>query len=198
FQELVDVCVYEGEDEDALKNILVGIFKVKDLKKPPDRSEVLCRMSLDLDGILHVTAVEKCTGKSKHITIDRALEKKSDAEIAEARKRLEALSSRGIFEAIKSEEEEEETEELDEDAEADRNANALALTEGAWAKVAREASEVAQRSRRLVEQMHEEDREEVTDLNQKIETAIAAKDEKTLTGAIQQLAELLFFVEGKR
>ena len=29
-------------------------------------------------------------------------------------------------------------------------------------------------------------------------TAIAAKDEKTLTGAIQQLAELLFFVEGKR
>lgn len=201
FQELVDVCVYEGEDEDALKNILVGIFKVKDLKKLPDLSEVLCRMSLDLDGILHVTAVEKCTGKSKHITIDRALEKKSDAEIAEARKRLEALSSRGIFEAIKSEEEEEEeeeTEELDEDAEADRNANALALTEGAWAKVAREASEVAQRSRRLVEQMHEEDREEVTDLNQKIETAIAAKDEKTLTGAIQQLAELLFFVEGKR
>jgi phosphoribosyl-ATP pyrophosphohydrolase len=36
------------------------------------------------------------------------------------------------------------------------------------------------------------------DLNQKIETAIAAKDEKTLTGVIQQLADLLFFVEGKR
>ena len=31
-------------------------------------------MSLDVDGILHVTAIEKETGKSKHITIARALE----------------------------------------------------------------------------------------------------------------------------
>jgi len=91
YQETVEICVYEGEDEDALKNILVGDFKVKELKPVRDASEVLCRMSVDLDGILHVTAIEKCTGKSKHITIARALEAKSEADIAEACKRLEAL-----------------------------------------------------------------------------------------------------------
>src|SRR5271166_1536775 len=43
-------------------------------------NEVLCRMSLDVDGILHVTAIEKETGKSKHISIARALREKSPAE----------------------------------------------------------------------------------------------------------------------
>jgi molecular chaperone DnaK (HSP70) len=48
-------------------------------------------MSLDIDGILKVTAIEKETGKSKQITIENALQPKSDEEIAEARNRLEAL-----------------------------------------------------------------------------------------------------------
>jgi molecular chaperone DnaK len=203
FQEVVEICVYEGEDEDALNNILVGNFKVKDLKKLADPSEVLCRMSLDLDGILHVTALEKCTGKSKHITIDRALEKRSEAEIAEARKRLEALYSSRIFEGAESEEDawldeelEEEAEELEEAA-TDATSETAIATNGVWPEVAREASEVVERSRQSLEQMHEEDRNEVIDLTTKIETAIAAKDEKILEHATQQLSELLFFVEGK-
>jgi molecular chaperone DnaK len=201
FQQVVDICVYEGEDEDALKNIPVGSFKVNDLKRLRDPSEVLCRMSLDLDGILHVTAIEKCTGKSKHITVDRVLEKKSDAEIAAARKRLEALYSSRILEDIELDEDagpEEETEELDEDAGMDGSSDRMIPTNGEWAEVARGAAELVERSRRLVEQMHEEDREEAIDLNQKIETAIPAKDEEALQGATKQLAELLFFVEGKQ
>jgi molecular chaperone DnaK (HSP70) len=200
FQEVVEICVYEGEDEDALRNILVGNFKVKDLKKLPDLSEVLCRMSLDLDGILHVTAVEKCTGKSKHITIDRALEKKSDAEIAEVRKRLEALYSSRILEDIEPEENAwlEEPQDLNEEAEAGEAQNTMVPTDGVWAEVAGEASEAVGRSRQWLEQMHEEDRDEVIGLNEKIETALTAKDQDTLNQATKQLAELLFFVEGKQ
>jgi molecular chaperone DnaK len=201
FQEVVNVCVYEGEDEDALKNIPVGNFKVKDLKQLSDPSEVLCRMSLDLDGILHVTAIEKCTGKSKHVTVDRALEKKSDAEIAAARKRLEALYSSRIFEDTELDADawlEEEREELDEDVGVDGSSHTIIPTNGEWAEVVRGAEELVARSRRLVEQMHEEDRAEAIDLNRKIETAIPAKDEEALQGATKQLAELLFFVEGKQ
>src|SRR5580692_4665141 len=91
YQEEVDVRVYEGEDEDALRNILVGDFTVKGLTPMRDFNEVICRMSLDLDGILNVTAIEKKSGLSKRITIASALEAKSEAEIAAARKRLEAL-----------------------------------------------------------------------------------------------------------
>jgi hypothetical protein len=54
------------------------------------------------------------------------------------------------------------------------------------------------RSRQWLEQMHEEDRDEVIGLNEKIETALTAKDQDTLNQATKQLAELLFFVEGKQ
>ena len=52
---------------------------------------MLCRMRLDLDGILEVAAVEKRTGKSKQITIANALRAKSAEEIAAGRKRIQEL-----------------------------------------------------------------------------------------------------------
>ncbi len=90
-QTRVDIQIFQGDDEDALKNVLVGDFQVAGLRNVPTTNEVLCRMSLDVDGILHVSAIEKETGKSKQITISNALQAKSDAEIAAARKRIEEL-----------------------------------------------------------------------------------------------------------
>ena len=212
YQETVEICVYEGEDEDALKNILVGDFKVKELKPVRDASEVLCRMSVDLDGILHVTAIEKCTGKSKHITIARALEAKSEADIAEARKRLEALwATRSSDEVeqgewleaeIDEQDEEVESEEIDAAIDGEDHTDTAAVesvpANGNWAEVSREGRLLVERSRQLLERMHEEDREEVIDLSEQIETAIAATDETALKGAAKDLRELLFFVEGKQ
>jgi molecular chaperone DnaK (HSP70) len=210
YQETVEICVYEGEDEDALKNILVGDFKVKELKPVRDASEVLCRMSVDLDGILHVTAIEKCTGKSKHITIARALEAK-EADIAEARKRLEALwATRSSDEVeqgewleaeIDEQDEEVESEEIDAAIDGEDHADTAAESapaNGNWAEVSREGRLLVERSRQLLERMHEEDREEVIDLSEQIETAIAATDETALKGAAKDLRELLFFMEGKQ
>jgi molecular chaperone DnaK (HSP70) len=211
YQETVEICVYEGEDEDALKNILVGDFQVQELKPVRDASEVLCRMSVDLDGILHVTAIEKCTGRSKHITIAQALEAKSEADIAEARRRLEALyatrSSDGVeqgewLEAEMDEQDEEESEEIDAEIDGEDRADTAAAESvppnGIWAEVSREGRLLVERSRQLLDQMHEEDREEVIDLSEQIETAIAATDETALKSAAKELRELLFFVEGKR
>jgi molecular chaperone DnaK len=211
YQETVEICVYEGEDEDALKNILVGDFKVKELKPVRDASEVLCRMSVDLDGILHVTAIEKCTGKSKHITIARALEAKSEADIAEARKRLEALWATRTSDEVEpgewleaeidEQDEEVESEEIDAAIDGEDHADTAAVesvpANGNWAEVSREGRLLVERSRQLLERMHEEDREEVIDLSEQIETAIAATDETALKGAAKDLRELLFFVEGK-
>ena len=79
YQTQVDVQVYQGDDEDALKNILVGDFSIEGLTAIEDANEILCRMRLDLDGILEVAAVEKLTGKTKHIRIENALRAKSAA-----------------------------------------------------------------------------------------------------------------------
>jgi molecular chaperone DnaK (HSP70) len=196
YQEEVEICVYEGEDEDALRDILVGDFHVKGLTPVREENEVLCRMSLDLDGILHVTAIEKRSGLSKHITIARALETKSEVEIAAARKRLEALYS-----TWESEEEGADEKEEGEDEETIANEHSLqalpAPSESSMEELASEGKQLIDRSRRLLEQMHEEDREEAIDLNAQIESALGENDAAALKQAAHDLRELLFFVEGR-
>jgi len=201
YQEEVEICVYEGEDEDALRDILVGDFHVKGLTPVREENEVLCRMSLDLDGILHVTAIEKRSGLSKHITIARALETKSEVEIAAARKRLEALYS-----TWESEEEGADEKEEGEDEETIANEHSLqalpapsesSMEEDTWSELASEGKQLIDRSRRLLEQMHEEDREEAIDLNAQIESALGENDAAALKQAAHDLRELLFFVEGR-
>jgi molecular chaperone DnaK (HSP70) len=200
YQETVEIRVYEGEDEDALRNILVGDFRVTGLTPTRDLSEVLCRMSLDLDGILNVTAIEKKSGLSKHITIARAVEAKSKAEIAAARKHLEAIyatrldddfdDEQGLLDAGDAEDAESSFEVLPASTEG-------SAVEGDWSATENEGRGIIERSRRLLEPVHEEDREEVIDLNQAIEAAIEAHDAAALNQAVHGLRELLFFVEGR-
>lgn len=210
YQEGVEVRVYEGEDEDALRNILVGDFTIEGLTPMRDFNEVLCRMSLDLDGILNVTAIEKRSGLSKRITIARALEAKSEAEIAAARKRLEDLyATRHEDESL----DEDEDEDMEEDFEEDGNlveageideagsapaiAPALPANAGDWSAASHEGRQMIERSRQLLDQIHEEDREEVIDLNQAIESAIESQDAAALQEALDAMRELLFFIEGR-
>jgi len=54
-----------------------------------------------------------------------------------------------------------------------------------------------ERSRLLLDKIHEEDREEAIDLNQAIESAIEDRDAAALKQAVHDLREILFFVEGR-
>ena len=196
YQREVEIQAYQGEDEDALKNILVGDFRIEGLSPMEERNEILCRMRLDLDGILEVTAVEKTTGKSKHITIANALHAKTPEEIEAGRKRLQEIyqqrEDEGVFEM--------------EDAEADEEVAAASAGAGDFLSIDApresmehepEAQSLVKRSRRLLEGMHADDREEAIDLHEKIEAAIEARDSAALNKASESLKELLFFVEGK-
>jgi len=87
-QKRVEVCVFQGENLDARKNILIGDFMIEDLSPLPANSEIIMSMKLDLDGVLRCTATEKATGKNKHISIANAMEKLSDEQIADSAKRI--------------------------------------------------------------------------------------------------------------
>jgi molecular chaperone DnaK (HSP70) len=141
-------------------------------------------MSLDLDGILNVTAIEKKSGLSKNITIARALEAKSATEIAAARKRLESLFAGRV---------------QDDEFAGDAVQALPAPAQGSrdWGAAEDEGRQIVDRARRLLDQVHEEDREQVIDLNQAIESAIEGQDDAALKQAVTELRELLFFVEGR-
>ncbi|HEY6351853.1 MAG TPA: Hsp70 family protein [Candidatus Angelobacter sp.] len=200
----VEIEIFQGDDEDALKNVLVGNFHIGNLTPTQQPNEVLCRMSLDVDGMLHVAAIEKRTGKSKQVTIADALQAKSEAEIAAARKRIEDLYSRR-----ENHEEEWESQDAEEeapliDAEADVNANGNNTENGkvihieppGWVEYRRDAIELLQRLRAASTSMHQEDEQEAAVLQEQIETAVAHHDTQKLSAAVKTLKELLFFVEG--
>ena len=206
-QREVDIQIFQGDNEDALQNILVGDFRVEGLAVTDGPNEVMCRMSLDVDGILHVAAIEKRTGKSKHITIANAMQAKSDEEMAAARKRITEL-----YESREQELEEEADEDEGEEAiaavaesdwergvvevEAQKTNGKVIAMDSNWVEHRREAVELIQRSRRLLDNMHAEDKEEAVLLTASIEVAVATHDSHALVDAVQSLKELLFFVEG--
>ncbi|MGO9268846.1 MAG: Hsp70 family protein [Terriglobia bacterium] len=207
FQTIVQVEIYQGDDDDAMKNILVGDFRIEGLRPIREANEVLCRMSLDVDGILHVTALEKETGKSKHITITNALQAKSSAEIAASRERLKALYA-ARMEQVGDEELGEILEdaitvagaEVESDEEAGETGAApeasAASSPAASTQEQREARNLIEQSRQLLDRMHPEDAEEAIELHAKIDAAIASGDQEAVAQGIKALRELLFFVEG--
>jgi molecular chaperone DnaK len=192
FQTEVDIQVYQGDDDDALKNILVGDFRIEGLTETEEANQILCRMRLDLDGILEVAAVEKRTGKSKQITIANALQAKTPEEIAAGRKRIQELfESRperfpGGFDDAD-----------DSDGEVLEGEAIEAEAEHIDLPGEREAGDLVERSRKLFERMHSEDREEAIDLHEKIGEAIEIGDGAALAEASRALRELLFFMEGR-
>jgi len=83
------VSIYQGDDPNALNNLLVGRFLAEGFSRVPAGNEILCRM--DLDGILRVTATEKRTGLAKQITIEGATTAMSESDMARARLRMQEL-----------------------------------------------------------------------------------------------------------
>jgi len=207
-QECVDIEIYQGDDPDALKNIPVGRFRIEGLMRVEEPNEILCRMNLDLDGILRVSAIEKRTGKSKQITIEQALRRHTDAEIARARERIAALhGTRGEQDA-----EFVAAHDLDLDTPALEHftvsADVVSDTEGSaasgavagdptWSSEVARALELMERSQRLLTEMHDDDREEAIEAHACIHEAIEQRDSAELERAASALRELLFFVEGR-
>lgn len=204
----VEIDIFQGDDEDALKNVLVGNFHVEKLTPTQEPNEVMCRMSLDVDGILHVTAIEKRTGKSKQVTIANALQAKSEAEIAAARKKIEELYSTRQAPVEEWEEEEAvdgeivqpvieaEAKLVEENGGGNGNGKVNGTEPPGWVQYRRDAVELLKRSRVALTSMHEEDQQEASMLQEQIESAVAHHDVEKLGEAVKTLEELLFFVEG--
>ena len=182
-QEAWRVSIYQGDDPDALNNILVGQFLIEGLSRVPAGNEILCRMDLDLDGILRVTATEKRTGLAKHITIEGATTALSEDEIAQARRRTAELFG----------------DEDEDDLDADDAVVEGEFTEAGDGRDHRvrisEARALLERSRRLLDKMTAEDREEAIALHEQLEAAMGAQDWDQLREASTDLADLLFYVE---
>jgi molecular chaperone DnaK len=149
----------------------------------PAGNEILCRMDLDLDGILRVAAIEKRTGLAKHITIEGATTALSEDEIAQARRRTAELFGEADEDDLDADALTVESEVTDE---GERRDHRVSISE---------ARALLERSRRLLDKMTAEDRDEAIALHEELEAAMNAQAWDRLREASAELADLLFYVE---
>ncbi len=202
-QREVEIEIFQGEDGDAMNNTPVGDFMISGLTPMDEPNEVLCRMKLDLSGMLEVTAIEKRTSLSRQVTISGAAGRLAPGEVAASRSRL-----RDLFENRNAAAGEEPVEPgtLPEEGSAlslaprgaTRDAlDPQAMNDPGLAPVLVEAKALLGRCRGLLERLHSDDRIEAVGLNEDLETAIAAGEPQVVSTAIEALREFLFFVEGR-
>ncbi|OGV67145.1 MAG: hypothetical protein A3K19_10710 [Lentisphaerae bacterium RIFOXYB12_FULL_65_16] len=217
YQVEVDVEVFQGDDDDALKNVPVGNFRFEGLTRQEDPLTLLCRMNLDIDGILKVTAIEKATGKNTHIVIDNAFKSLSREQIGEARRRLEALYASRVEPDADLDDDEGEDEEgsvldfnpavfREHDAEAGAAAvpvptaaaavPAAGADDAEWQAALADAERLSARVKAKLDSMHAEDRAEAETLTARIVAATGKRSLDELRKSVAELTELLFFVEG--
>ena len=208
YQTAVELDIYQGDDPDARKNVHVGNFRIEGLKPIEGPNLVLCRMRLDLDGILHVTAIEKETGLSKHVAITGATRRRNSTELAKSRQELEKLFS-GRFGDGEQEPTEYDVEPVDLRVGAvggaptaqpadgtQRSAESHRVSSAPAAASSNPAALVA-RCRELMATLHADDQEEALGLIEAVEDAQKGSDPAAVEKASEALGEFLFFVEGR-
>jgi len=174
-QEMVEVKIYQGEDVNALNNIQIGEFFVEGLSRSPAGNPIIVKLALDLNGILHVSAVEKKTGLEKSITINNAISRFERQEMDQARARIQALFAG-----------EEETEGVlaANEAESERH------------QVLVQARALVEKAERMLNDATPDDREDMIDLIERINDGLAAQDLTALSEPVAELADILFYLEG--
>jgi len=172
-QDVVEVKIFQGEKPDALKNIELGKFRVEGLDRVAAGNPIIVDLKLDRDGILHVAAREKNTGRERRITIDNAVPRYDTRELDSARQRIDSLFVEQQME----------------------NASVSPAAANASASAADPLLDtLVAKARAKLDVVGEEDRSELIDL---IETIRDGRESEgaAVAQARKQLTDLLFYLE---
>lgn len=167
-QKVVDVIIYQGEDPDALNNIKIGEFLVEGLQDVEAGNLITITLALDLNGMLHVSAREKATGLEKSITIKNAIARFEHEALDTARHRINKLFG--------------------------QTETAHAADQGDTAEIA-EARKLIAKAEALFDKASNEDKEDMIDLIEDINSCIEAGLDNRLREAAAKLADIIYYLE---
>lgn len=189
-QDAVVIHVLQGERPEVHRNRSVGKFRLPLEAGGGDRSKIVVRFDLTLDGTLKVTATQPATGLSRELVIDNALSQfRADAR-SRAEQRLEAM-----FDAS--------TELLDEDdlpspktwrmsdVEIDEPAAGMAP---APSLKFQEALALLKKAQTMKSSVEGQDARDLESLCKNLEDAMAVDDAAAVAALGAELEDLLFYV----
>jgi len=167
-QREVNVRIFQGEDPDALNNVEIGEFLVEGLLDVPAGNVITLTLDLDLNGILHVSAREKASGKEKAITINNAISRFDSGELSSAKQRIDGLFGDTA------------------------GGEAGSVPESPALAAARNAIKKAES---LFETVSAEDKEDMVDLIETISTFLENGDEAGLREPVERLSDIIYYLE---
>jgi molecular chaperone DnaK len=200
-QDTVQIEVYQGEGPVPEANTQLGSFLVEGLSKSAKRGNpIVVQFSLDLNGILTVTASEKLTGVAKTVTLDTRGQHLLNLDAARANlSSLFADEEADFYDDDDSEEDDDETGEADENESAGVEtppATAPAPGAPAPAGLLASAKSLRQRAEALLKRGVAD--KDAADIQAKLDTLAAAlktRDWQALQNDCDALSDVLFYLE---
>ena len=156
-----------------MKNVCIGNFLFGGLNAVPEAAEkgILVTFDLDLDGILHIHAKERETGREIEAVIENAWENGGQEETASRRRRVASLWG---------------------DAASEQEVQSPVNGDGGLPE---EAQETVDRARRLLDRASEEDREEMIALIEDLHAAVREGQLGEIAETREELEEILYYLE---
>jgi molecular chaperone DnaK len=183
-QTVVEIDVYQGENEDVRRNHPVGRFRIEGLAAVPVGNQIVVQLDLNLDGMLKVSAREKATGLQKQITIENALARYEREERDAARERLEELWTAPPGELI---------EETEPGGPEELPSLVPGPREGQRETV--QAHALLEKAERILPKVQPEDRAELERLMERLRTTITDRQWSRVAEATNELTDVLFYLE---
>lgn len=168
-QEAVEIEVFQGENEMAEENVPLGSYRVEGLPPLPAGSvKIEVHFDFDLNGILTITTTEKGQGTQGTLVVENSgIQRLSSHELKQARADLAALF------------------EVDETF-------SVAATAGVG-EVPPELANLLERSRQVLPILKAESAQELQDLLQQLEAAIAGEKTLILSQLQEELEDFLYY-----
>ena len=176
-QEKVEIDVYQGEDPDAVKNVEIGTFLFGGLNRQAGAQEqgLLVTYHLDLDGLLHVHAVERATGREIRGVVENAMGRSTEQALSASRERVAALWG---------------------EEEAAPGGAGESRAEGrGHPEASPEIRDTLDRAKKALDRAAAEDQEEIVNLMEDLRNALREGRAGDATTLAQNLDEILFYLE---
>ncbi len=184
-QERVEIHVLQGEYAEVHRNRSIGKFMLNLKPGSGDQSKVVVRFDLTLDGTLTVTATQPATGASEQLTINNALSQFQTHERERAESRL-----RTMFDAS------DEFSKPGEMPSGDPPGEAQAAPPGGdWSAKYPRACLLLEQAEQIGPTVTGEDAEELQEIVQQLQEALAAEDSTQVAHLSEQLDDILFYVQ---
>ena len=168
-QNKIKVNVYQGENEDALKNQAMGNFMIEGLKNVREGDAIITTFSLDINGILQVTSIEKKTGKKESLILDNAISRFQEKDLEQAKQHIDTLF--GENQSFK-------------DASGEQS-EATSMPDPA----------LLENARKLYDSLEGDDKEDIAEVIEDLEQAITAGNADTIQQASEELTDLIYYLE---